>query len=546
MDTFQLVGLVAGGLGLFILAIEMMTDGLKQAAGSGLKVLLSSWSSHPVKGILSGTMMTAVVQSSSAVTVAALGFANAGILSMRQAIGIIYGANIGTTVTGWLVALIGFKFSIQAFALPMIAMGVLLKLTKPSQRASAFGVALVGFGLFFVGIDFLKEAFSSVVEAFDLTRIKADGITGIFLFLLIGTVMTILTQSSSASIALIITAASTNVVGLYAAGAMVIGANIGTTTTALLASVGATANAMRVATAQVIFNLSTGVVALVLLPVIFFAIEKLSVAAGLNTDIAFTLALFHTAFNVAGVVLFYPITGRLADFLEQRFRSREQIPFRPHYIDKNVADTPDLAVNAAALELNSILQSSLADFQTINLLASAYDHSVSSDIPGRRSLCEQVSEFVVGVQQSSLNERTAQQLMDIMLANQEALAMQTSLSDLMQKKISLPQISTDLEERFLLFFELTQRLSDNLEQGHSPDVLLALEEAAGSFEQLRRAMIRAAALHQVKVSEMTQLIDFASTALSVIRHAVRVSEKTSEIIKVKNDIQQTRRDGGGS
>ncbi|WP_370314367.1 Na/Pi cotransporter family protein [Thalassolituus sp.] len=546
MDTFQLVGLVAGGLGLFILAIEMMTDGLKQAAGSGLKVLLSSWSSHPVKGILSGTMMTAVVQSSSAVTVAALGFANAGILSMRQAIGIIYGANIGTTVTGWLVALIGFKFSIQAFALPMIAMGVLLKLIKPSQRASAFGIALVGFGLFFVGIDFLKEAFSSVVEAFDLSRIKADGITGIFLFLLIGTVMTILTQSSSASIALIITAASTNVVGLYAAGAMVIGANIGTTTTALLASVGATANAMRVATAQVIFNLSTGVVALVLLPVIFFAIEKLSVAAGLNTDIAFTLALFHTAFNVAGVVLFYPITGRLADFLEQRFRSREQIPFRPHYIDKNVADTPDLAVNAAALELNNILQSSLADFQTINLLASAYDHSVSSDIPGRRSLCEQVSEFVVGVQQSPLNERTAQQLMDIMVANQETLAMQTSLSDLIHKKQLLPPISTDLEERFLLFFELTQRLSENLTQGQTPDVLLALEEAEESFEQLRRAMIRAAALHQVKVSEMTQLIDFASTALSVIRHAVRVSEKTSEIIKVKNDIQQTRRDGGGS
>ena len=546
MDTFQLVGLVAGGLGLFILAIEMMTDGLKQAAGSGLKVLLSSWSSHPVKGILSGTVMTAVVQSSSAVTVAALGFANAGILSMRQAIGIIYGANIGTTVTGWLVALIGFKFSIQAFALPMIAMGVLLKLTKPSQRASAFGVALVGFGLFFVGIDFLKEAFSSVVEAFDLTRIKADGINGIFLFLLIGTVMTILTQSSSASIALIITAASTDVVGLYAAGAMVIGANIGTTTTALLASVGATANAMRVATAQVIFNLSTGVVALVLLPVIFFAIEKLSVAAGLNTDIAFTLAIFHTAFNVAGVILFYPITGRLADFLEQRFRSREQIPFRPHYIDKNVADTPDLAVNAAALELNNILQSSLADFQTIKLFASAYDHSVSSDIPGRRSLCEQVSEFVVGVQQSPLNERTAQQLMDIMLANQETLAMQTSLSDLMQKKISLPPISTDLEERFLLFFELTQRLSDNLEQGHSPYALLALEEAEESFEQLRRAMIRAAALHQVKVSEMTQFIDFASTALSVIRHAARVSEKTSEIIKVKNDIQQTRHEGGGS
>ena len=159
METIKIAGTLLGGLGLFLLAIGMMTDGLKLAAGSALRQLLSEWSRTPLRGILSGFMMTAVVQSSSAVTVASLGFVNAGLISMRQALGIVYGANVGTTVTGWLVALIGFKLNIHAFALPRIGVGMLIKLVKQHGQAASFGLALVGFGLFFVGIDVLKNAF---------------------------------------------------------------------------------------------------------------------------------------------------------------------------------------------------------------------------------------------------------------------------------------------------------------------------------------------------------------------------------------------------
>lgn len=227
--------------------------------------------------------MTAVVQSSSAVTVASLGFVNAGLISVRQALGIIYGANVGTTMTGWLVALIGFKMNIQAFALPLIGIGVLMKLIKPNQRVASLGLALVGFGLFFVGIDILKEAFEGIVKVFDISQFTADGITGVASFLLIGIVMTILTQSSSAAIALTITAASTGMIGLYAAGAMVIGANIGTTSTALLATIGATSNAKRVGAAQVIFNAATAIVALLILPVIFNLIDGLKGRPGYSS-----------------------------------------------------------------------------------------------------------------------------------------------------------------------------------------------------------------------------------------------------------------------
>jgi phosphate:Na+ symporter len=164
--------------------------------------LLSNWTNTPLKGILSGAFMTAIVQSSSAVTVASIGFVNAGLLSMRQALGIVYGANVGTTMTGWLIAFSGFSFDIHSIALPMIGIGMLVKLIKVQGRAASFGLALVGFGLFFIGIDVLKNAFEGMVHIFDLSKVTAEGVSGILIFTLVGLVMTILTQSSSASIAL--------------------------------------------------------------------------------------------------------------------------------------------------------------------------------------------------------------------------------------------------------------------------------------------------------------------------------------------------------
>ena len=183
MDSIVLLGNIIGGLGLFLLAIGMMTDGLKLAAGNALRTLLAKWSKTPFRGVLSGAAMTALVQSSSAVTVASLGFVNAGLLSMRHALGIVYGANIGTTMTGWLVALVGFKLNIQAVALPMIGVGMILKLLKPNSRLASLGIAIAGFGLFFVGIDSLKTAFEGIVSTFDLSQFQASGIEGFLMYL---------------------------------------------------------------------------------------------------------------------------------------------------------------------------------------------------------------------------------------------------------------------------------------------------------------------------------------------------------------------------
>ena len=192
METITLLGTLLGGIGIFLVAINMMTDGLKLAAGESLRHVLATWTKTPQRGVAAGFCMTALVQSSSAVTVASLGFVNAGLITMYQALGVVYGANVGTTITGWLVAAVGFKFNIQAIALPLIGFGALLKLLRPQTRLAATGIALVGFGLFFIGVDVLKGAFESVVATFDLSALEADGLTGMVTFLLVGIVMTTL------------------------------------------------------------------------------------------------------------------------------------------------------------------------------------------------------------------------------------------------------------------------------------------------------------------------------------------------------------------
>lgn len=410
-DLLGIFGSLLGGLGLFLLAVGMMTDGLRLAAGSSLRNILAYWTDSSLRGVLSGLFMTAIVQSSSAVTVATIGFVNAGLLSMRQTLGIIYGANIGTSMTGWLVAVVGFNFNIQAFALPMIGIGMLIRLLNQSEsRLSSLAFALVGFGLFFVGIDILKSAFEGIVAGFDVTHFAMDGIKGMAIFLLLGVVMTVLTQSSSAAIALTITAAASGMLSLNSAAAMVIGANVGTSSTALLTTIGATANAKRVAWAQVIFNLVTALLAVFILPVLFYLIQWLSGVFDLETHISIKLALFHTVFNVFGVLCFLPINNIFAHFLDRRFVAHEEKPTQPKYLDNTIAVSPALAINALVMELKDNAERVRNLHQIDFTQTTASPHKMRKDLSIITSLSGQISEFIVTVEQNALSEEVSKHL----------------------------------------------------------------------------------------------------------------------------------------
>jgi phosphate:Na+ symporter len=398
----------AGGLALFLLAMQMMTEGLKAFAGGGLKRLLGRWTSSPARGVLAGILVTGLVQSSSAVTVATIGFVNAGLLTLRQALGVVFGTNVGTTMTGWLVSLVGFGFKIESFALPILALGVVLRLAAAGKRPRGLGEALAGFGLFFLGLGVLKGAFAGLADAYGASVAGGGAAGSVGTFLLVGFVATVLTQSSSAAIALILTAAAGGVVGLRPAAAAVIGANLGTTSTAAFAVLRATPAARRLALGHIVFNLVTAVVALLLLPLVLGLVDRLADALDVEGRPAAFLALFHTVFNVLGVALLLPFADRLASGLERLFRGTEEDLSRPQHLDSTLAATPELAVPALREEL--VRLRALAAGIVGEAASGGPADAIARKAEAARALGASVSEFVASVRTESMPRDVADEL----------------------------------------------------------------------------------------------------------------------------------------
>lgn len=412
MNWLGLAGGLAGGVGLFLLGMGLMTDGLKLAAGPALQRILAHSTKTPLRGLASGVLVTAAVQSSSAVTVAIIGFVNAGLLNLSQSLWVLFGANVGTTMTGWLVALVGLKFKIEVLALPLIGFGMLLRLSGEHSRRGALGMALAGFGVLFLGIDMLKETFSGLSTEF--TFPEGAGMRDILVQMLIGFALTVLMQSSSASLAIALTAAQGGLLTIQGAAAVVIGANIGTTVTALIAVIGATPNARRAAAAHILFNLLTGGVALLLLPWILDALGALSEALGLKGSPAARLAMFHTAFNVLGVLLIWPFAARLAQFLQRRFRSAEEDEARPRFLDKNVLAVPALALDALGREVRNMGGIALRTVRSALLVPAPPAMALARNQQVVARLNQAIADFITQLSRASLSRDSAARLPEIL------------------------------------------------------------------------------------------------------------------------------------
>jgi phosphate:Na+ symporter len=462
-----------------------------------------------------------VVQSSSAVTVASIGFVNAGLISMRQALGIIYGSNLGTTMTGWLVALLGFKFDIQAFALPMVGVGMILKMLKQKGKLASFGLALVGFGLFFIGIDVLKNAFEGLVQTFNVNQISAEGISGIFSFLIVGIAMTMLTQSSSASIALTITAASTGMVGIYASGAMVIGANIGTTSTAMLAAFGATPNAKRVAAAQVLFNLATALVALVIMPVLFYMIHACAHFFNMTTDTAITLAMFHSIFNVLGVLLVYPHNDRLATFLEARFHAQQEKDSCPQFLDKTIAQTPVLAVNALLLENMALSEKIMMLYSKSIRIGQAGGAGFDNEVTTIKLLSAEVSKFIANIGSSVLSEDTTEELATLLRIDQYFLSCTLSVERFayqfeIREKFSALPLEEDMTDYFATVSAYMKR-SHSSEFGSIELLQQQLGKLQSEHDRLKAKLLIEGTRSRISIAQMSESIDCLAEVFRLAR-----------------------------
>jgi len=525
--TWQVLTGIAGGIGLFLLGMELMTEGLKRSAGKSLQNILKHSTRTPIRGVLSGALITSLVQSSSAVTVATIGFVNAGLLKLKHAIRIAYGSNLGTTMTSWLVALVGFHVDLKAYALPAIGVGMLMTLLLKQERYASIGKVIAGFGLFFLGIDLMKGGFEGMQGTISLQAFETGGWLSMLAFVAVGFVMTLMMQSSSASIAMTLTAAAGGVISLPSAAAMVIGANVGTTSTAAIAAIGATPNARRVAAGHVIFNLVTGGVALLIMPLLLMSIQWFQSSSGMEGGVATFLALFHTVFNLLGVLLLWPFTRRLVRYLKTLFVAAEEDEAQPKYLDNTVVGTPQLAHEALIKELERIQSIAIRMAEDAINTEASMSPRLQVDLIVLHKLADAVGKFCVKLRRQDLPEEIAEALPQALAAVRyfiEVAEMAEEIDQLQSKEVL--GVHEELE---LALAEMRARAVAIMEEVRLSSVEVsilereadALKELEAHYDAVKNQLLRSGATGKLTARHMVALIEVMKNIERQVNHCVK-------------------------
>ncbi|MDR2021367.1 MAG: Na/Pi cotransporter family protein [Treponema sp.] len=322
---------ILGGLCLFLYGMKVMSDGIQKAAGDRLQRVLNFMTGNRLMATLTGSAVTAMIQSSSATTVMLVSFVNAGLLTLTQATGVIMGANIGTTTTAWVVSLIGFQIDIAAFALPAVGIGFMMRIIKWKHRD--WGEAVLGFGFLFLGLDFVNSGLPTVrPESMEFIRhISNLGFVSVLIGVALGTGVTLLMHSSAATITLIIALAYRGVIDYEIAAAMILGANIGTTIDAIMAAIGTKTAAKQTALVHVLFNVVGSVLALIFFRPLLALVDIITPGLPGGTAITTHLAMFHTIFNVLGTLVFFPFVKQIAALVSFLIKDKEGDRTPAHY-----------------------------------------------------------------------------------------------------------------------------------------------------------------------------------------------------------------------
>lgn len=350
---------IIAGIAIFLIGMHYMENGFKLFSGGVLETVLEKFTRTTPKAIGTGFLATAVVQSSSLVSVIIISFLSAELIGLTQAVGVVFGSNIGTTTTAWLVSSFGLKIKIAQYALPMLIFGVMLQFSKQLSY-KGLGSVLIGLGFIFLGIAYMKEGFETLKEGLDLAEYAMEGYLGVLVYILFGAIATVVIQSSSATMAIIITALATGQIDYINALSLAIGANVGTTVTAVLGALASNKNGKRLAVAHFIFNIITGLFAVIFIyqlrDLVDFLAPVLSISSG---DDAMKLALFHTIFNIAGVLLVAPFIKYMVQYLETLFQAKEEGRGQAKYLTDEVMEIPATALAALRKETIHLYDKSL-------------------------------------------------------------------------------------------------------------------------------------------------------------------------------------------
>lgn len=523
------------GLGIFLFGMTFIEDGLKNLAGRSFKLFLKKSTTNPIKGIISGTIITAILQSSSVVTLMVLAFVGAGIIDLRNALGVIIGANLGTTFTGWIVATLGFKFSIDTFTLPLIAIGGIGMLFFQSRKnLLEFSRFFLGFGFLFMGLDFMKASIELFANQVDLSMFA--GYTP-YLFFGVGLVLTAIIQSSSASMAITLSALNAGIIPLESAAAMVIGSDLGTTVTVLLGSIKGVPSKKRVALSHLLFNLIADITALALMyPLLYLITDVFG-----STDPLLTLVFFHSSFNVLGILMVLPFLGAFARFLEKRFQPKDESPSK--YIKKVPTNVPDAAIAAVKSEVNHLIQLNFVlDLKVLGINSSLFsfpsgdDHSPNYELLLKQPFEEvyvtikelegEVVSYYLHVQNEALDDEEAS------LLNQSIIAVRNSMmaaKDIKDIAHNIREFERSANDSQLGLYKLIKgKLNEFLLKAHQ---LLMSEKPVMNFEALADMVEENRRMQELFLAETYRLV--AKKQLSDV--------ETSSLLNVNREIYQSNK-----
>ena len=506
--------ILIGGVGMFLLGMDVMTRALKEAAGGQLRRILSRFTATPLQGVLTGAATTAVIQSSSATTVMTVGFVGAGLMSLVQALGVMFGANIGTTATGWLVAILGFRLHLETVAMAVL-LPASLSILLSSGAAARAGRVVAGLCVILIGLDLMQSATGHATEWLTPDRLPDTGALGILLLAAIGLALTVAIQSSSAAVALALVMLQGGSITVAQGAAMVVGMNIGTTFTALLASVGGSRPMRQAAVANLLFNLGTGVIAFPFLLVGGGVLEAMRSAFGDLT----ALLMFHTGFNVVGTAVFLPFTERFAQLMARLVPEREAD--RMIRLDRGLLSNPEaalMAAHAAAVAIVQRIERALAralrqpqDFRAIAALEPATsaalddlsDFLASIRLPPDRKGDEQVYSALLHM---------ADHARRLLWRTRQTARMRTLLDD---RALRRPALVTGV---------IFARSAETGATGFEPDRLAKLQEiVAHRAGRHRRALLLGEHAGLYSVQEVFAHTDAMRWLTRVLHHAERIA-----------------------
>ena len=458
--AFSILGALQliGALGFFIYGMKIMSEGIQKIAGNKMRQFLGAMTSNRFAGVFTGFTTTALIQSSSATTVMIVSFVNAGLLTLRQSIGVIMGANIGTTITAWIITILGFKIKMDVLALPIIAFGLPLMFSS-NNKYKALSEFLIGFALLFLGLDALKGAVPNISNNPEILHFLEEwtsmGILSTLLFVGIGTIVTVVVQSSSAAMALTLVLCADGIIPFEAAAAMVLGENIGTTITANLAAMVGNIHAKRTARAHLIFNLFGVIWMVVAFNGVTAGIDKYMVASGAQSPfvtaaaIPAALSIFHTVFNIANAVFLIGLVDFIARTVTKMVPSKgDDEEFRLEYIDTGIMLTPELSIMEAKKEV--------AKFGKITVRMSGFIRTLllESDPKKKKKLNEKIKKY---------EEITDQ--MEIEISTYLAKVSENEMTTLTSQRLrGMLSIVNDLERIGDIFYQMSKTLERKEEE----------------------------------------------------------------------------------